>query len=153
MRTSRQRRLETLARVLLCCLGAPVAAAGSNETEEVEDEAEEAEETEEQPPPLPSLGTVVKGARIRPDDQTSAAAPVTGERLRQSGQPTLLEAVSREVPWVYVSSRGSELHGIAAGSSGFGYDTVGKFPSGFPCASTICTPEKPKWASTFGIIL
>lgn len=51
-------------------------------------------------------------------DASSAAESVPGERLRQSPRASTLEAVSQEVPWVYVSSRGVGLHGIASGASG-----------------------------------
>jgi len=112
MCTSRRRRLEVLARVAALCLFTSALPAGA------EDEDEDAESAEQDSPPLPQLETVVKARRIEPDDETSSAEQVTGETLRESGQPTLLETVAREVPWVYVSSRGGEFHGIAGGSSG-----------------------------------
>ena len=114
MRTSRRNRLGVLARFAALCLFTSAAAAGAEDSDEEEDAAS----AEEEPPPVPEFGTVVKGKRIKPDDETSAAEQVTGETLRESGQPTLLEAVAQEVPWVYVSSRGGEFHGIASGSSG-----------------------------------
>ncbi len=64
------------------------------------------------------LGTVVRGKRNRPKDESAAQTTIPGAVLRASPRPSLLEAVAREAPWVQVSSRGAGLHGIAEGSSG-----------------------------------
>ncbi len=53
-----------------------------------------------------------------PEDDTSQAAKTSGEDLRQTSAPTMLEALSRGDPGMFVTSRGSEIHGVASGSSG-----------------------------------
>jgi outer membrane cobalamin receptor len=72
----------------------------------VADEEEEAEEI------------VITADKIEKEDRTSDAHSIKGEELRKSPRPSLLEAVAQEAPWVFVSSRGVGVHGIAGGASG-----------------------------------
>ena len=61
---------------------------------------------------------VITADKIEKEDQTSDAHAIKGEDLRKSSRPSLLEAVAQEAPWVFVSSRGVGVHGIAGGASG-----------------------------------
>lgn len=78
----------------------------AQETHDPEDDPDEAEEIR------------VTAPRPSAADSSSSVETVPGERLRQSSRASTLEAISQEVPWVYVSSRGIGLHGIASGASG-----------------------------------
>jgi iron complex outermembrane receptor protein len=61
---------------------------------------------------------VITADKIEKEDKTSDGHSIEGEELRKSPRPSLLEAVAQEAPWVFVSSRGVGVHGIASGASG-----------------------------------
>jgi outer membrane receptor protein involved in Fe transport len=61
---------------------------------------------------------VITADKIEKEDRTTDAHSIEGEELRKSPRPSLLEAVAQEAPWVFVSSRGVGVHGIASGASG-----------------------------------
>ena len=51
-------------------------------------------------------------------DATADTTELDGEELVESPSPSTLEAISQEVPSMYVTSRGSGFHGVSNGASG-----------------------------------
>ncbi len=78
------------------------------------------------PDPVESAATIpatplevrVVGKRKQHNDRSADVARVSGEKLRTSSKPSMLEALAQEAPDMYVSARGAGVHGVAAGASG-----------------------------------
>ncbi len=60
----------------------------------------------------------VVGPRQQRPDRTADTVRVPGNKLRASPEETLLESLAQEAPDLYVTSRGSAIHGIASGATG-----------------------------------
>jgi iron complex outermembrane receptor protein len=76
--------------------------------EEAPDDHGEEEETE----------VLITAPRPAGRDSSAAMDRVDGDRLRQSPRASALEALAQETAGLYVTNRGSALHGVAAGASG-----------------------------------
>jgi outer membrane cobalamin receptor len=61
---------------------------------------------------------IVRERRPEAPDETAKPTIIDGDRVRRTARTTPLEALSQEAADVYVSSRGSGLHGVASGASG-----------------------------------
>ncbi len=68
--------------------------------------------------PPAAIEVRVVGERKQRADRTSDSVRVGGEKLRASPRPTLLEALSQEVPDMYVPARGAAIHGVSSGGTG-----------------------------------
>ncbi|MFA6032333.1 MAG: TonB-dependent receptor, partial [Myxococcota bacterium] len=62
--------------------------------------------------------TTVTHQKIKGKDPTADEVDVSGEDLRKSNARDALQAISREVPGMYVNSRGNGFNGVAGGASG-----------------------------------
>ncbi len=93
-------------------------AGGAARAQEGNDDDADAPETSEDAEAPPPIDVVVVGKRrARPLD-TTTVTEVDGERLRESTRPSTFESIAQETPGLYVTSRGSGVHGVASGSSG-----------------------------------
>lgn len=70
----------------------------------------------EQPAPVGQVET--RARRVEAADEAASREEISREELRELRAPTLLETLSRRVPWMHATGDGSGLHGIAAGSTG-----------------------------------
>ena len=94
------------------------------EVESPEESAQNTEETsEDKKSPIKTDGLVlpevtVEGEKAPGQDDTADATHVSGDKLRDSPRGSTLEAISQETADVYVSGRGSGVHGVSNGASG-----------------------------------
>jgi iron complex outermembrane receptor protein len=106
-------RLICLWAAALAALAVPAARAEQPAADDADEQPKTAEMDEDEDQEI-----LITAPRPRPADPSADAQTVGGQQLRESPRPSALEALSQEVPWVYVSSRGVGLHGIANGASG-----------------------------------
>jgi outer membrane cobalamin receptor len=107
--------------LLVILLGLVVGRWSFAQSPEVVPQASAAASSSAQSPPASSAAPIevrVVGDRKQRADRSADTVRVSGEMLRASPRPTLLEALAQEAPDMYVPSRGAGIHGVASGATG-----------------------------------
>lgn len=96
----------------------PVSEVGVPGEEEELGEPEDPEASVDDEGGFGATATAVVRPRPRVATESAAAEEVTGETLRTGVEPSLVESLSVEVPYLHVTSRGNGIHGIGNGATG-----------------------------------